>query len=49
MADFAVAYADQVERDYATLKAAVKNGKVKAYQEQQAPGGSVSPGGGASC
>jgi uncharacterized protein (DUF2252 family) len=33
MADFAVAYADQAERDYAALKAAVKNGKIKAYQE----------------
>jgi len=49
MADFAVAYADQAERDYATLKAAVKNGKVKTYQEQYAPGGSVAPGSGASC
>ena len=33
MADFAVAYADQAERDYAALKAAVKNGKVKAFRE----------------
>jgi len=34
MADFAVAYADQAERDYAALKAAVKNGKIKAYREE---------------
>ena len=34
MADFAVAYADQAERDYAALKAAVRNGKIKVYQEQ---------------
>jgi uncharacterized protein (DUF2252 family) len=34
MADFAVAYADQAERDYAALKTAVKNGKVKAYREE---------------
>ena len=31
--DFAVAYADQTERDYAALKAAAKNGKVKVYLE----------------
>jgi hypothetical protein len=34
MADFAVAYADQAERDYAMLKTAVKNGKIKAYREE---------------
>jgi len=34
MADFAMAYADQAERDYDALKAAVKNGKIKAYTEQ---------------
>jgi uncharacterized protein (DUF2252 family) len=33
MADFAVAYADQAERDYAALKTAAKNGKIKVYQE----------------
>jgi uncharacterized protein (DUF2252 family) len=33
MTDFAVAYADQAERDYAALKAAAKNGKIKVYQE----------------
>ena len=33
VADFALAYADQVERDYAALKAAVKNGKIKAFRE----------------
>jgi uncharacterized protein (DUF2252 family) len=33
MADFAVAYADQAERDHAALKAAVRHGKVAAYQE----------------
>jgi uncharacterized protein (DUF2252 family) len=32
MADFAVAYADQTERDYAALKTAVKRGRIKAYQ-----------------
>jgi hypothetical protein len=37
MADFAVAYADQVERDYATLKAAVKNGKVKPIRSNKRP------------
>jgi hypothetical protein len=30
---FAVAYADQAERDYAALKAAVRKGKVAVYQE----------------
>ena len=33
MGRFAVAYADQAERDYAVLKAAVRKGKVKVYQE----------------
>ena len=33
MADFAMAYADQVERDYAALKTAVKNGKINAFRE----------------
>lgn len=30
---FAVAYADQAERDHAALKAAVRKGKITAYQE----------------
>jgi len=33
VAQFAVAYADQTERDYAALKAAAKNGKIKVYRE----------------
>jgi uncharacterized protein (DUF2252 family) len=33
MGSFAVAYADQAERDHAALKAAVKNGKIRAYLE----------------
>ena len=33
MGTFALAYADQAERDYATLKTAVRNGKVAVYQE----------------
>src|SRR5271165_1229374 len=33
VAQFAVAYADQAERDYATLKAAVRMGTVEAYTE----------------
>ena len=33
MTDFAVAYADQVERDYSALKAAVKSGKITVYRE----------------
>jgi uncharacterized protein (DUF2252 family) len=33
MGKFAVAYADQAERDHAALKAAVRKGKVTAYQE----------------
>ena len=33
MANFATTYADQVERDYAALKTAVKIGKIKAYRE----------------
>ena len=31
--DFAVAYADQAERDHAALKAAVRTGKIIVYQE----------------
>jgi uncharacterized protein (DUF2252 family) len=31
--DFAVAYADQAERDHATLKAAVRKGRITAYQD----------------
>ncbi len=34
MGDFAVAYANQAERDHAALKAAVRKGKIIAYQEQ---------------
>ena len=30
---FALAYADQAERDYAALKATVRKGKVTIYQE----------------
>ena len=33
MGRFALAYADQAERDYAALKAAVKRGKIKVFQE----------------
>ena len=33
MGKFAVTYANQVEEDYATLKAAAKNGKIKVYEE----------------
>ena len=33
MGDFALAYADQAERDHAALKAAVRKGKISAYQE----------------
>jgi uncharacterized protein (DUF2252 family) len=33
MGKFAVAYADQAERDHAALKAAVRQGKVTVYQE----------------
>ena len=33
MGKFAVAYADQAERDHAELKAAVRNGKIEAYRE----------------
>jgi uncharacterized protein (DUF2252 family) len=33
MANFAVAYADQAERDHAALKAAVRQGKLTVYQE----------------
>ncbi|HEY2476774.1 MAG TPA: DUF2252 domain-containing protein [Candidatus Cybelea sp.] len=33
VADFAVAYADQAERDYDALKDAVKSGKIDAYVE----------------
>ena len=30
---FAVAYANQAERDYAALKAAVRKGKIKVFRE----------------
>jgi len=33
MGEFAVAYADQVERDHAELKAAVRRGKIEVYRE----------------
>jgi uncharacterized protein (DUF2252 family) len=33
LGDFAVAYANQAERDHAALKAAVRNGKVKVFTE----------------
>ncbi len=33
MTNFAVAYADQTERDYAALKTAVRNGTIQAYRE----------------
>ena len=33
MGDFALAYADQAERDHAALKAAVRKGKIEVYQE----------------
>jgi uncharacterized protein (DUF2252 family) len=33
MADFAVAYSDQAERDYAALKGAVRQGKIAVYRE----------------
>jgi hypothetical protein len=33
MGRFAVAYADQAERDHTALKAAVKKGKIKVYLE----------------
>ncbi len=33
MGSFALAYADQAERDHAALKAAVRKGKIKVYQE----------------
>jgi uncharacterized protein (DUF2252 family) len=33
MGDFALAYADQTERDHAALKAAVRAGKIKVYLE----------------
>jgi hypothetical protein len=33
MGDFAVAYADQAERDHAALRAAVRKGQVHVYQE----------------
>jgi hypothetical protein len=33
MGKFALAYADQAERDYAALKAAVRKGKIIAIQE----------------
>ncbi|MGH8507292.1 MAG: DUF2252 family protein [Gammaproteobacteria bacterium] len=34
MGDFALAYADQAERDHAALKAAVRAGKIKVYLEE---------------
>jgi uncharacterized protein (DUF2252 family) len=34
MGDFAVAYANQAERDHAALKAAVRKGRIIVYQEQ---------------
>ena len=34
IAEFSVAYADQAERDYATLKSAIKSGTIEAYTEQ---------------
>lgn len=36
MADFAVSYADQAERDHAALKTAVRKGRIIAYQEASA-------------
>lgn len=33
MGDFAIAYADQAERDHAKLKAAVRKGEIEVYQE----------------
>ena len=33
MGDFALAYADQAERDHAAFKAAVGAGKIKAFVE----------------
>jgi hypothetical protein len=33
MGKFALAYADQAERDHAALKAAVRKGKIAVYQE----------------
>ena len=33
LADFSVAYADQNERDYAALVAAVRNGRIEAHTE----------------
>ena len=33
MGDFAMAYADQAERDHAALKAAVRKGKIEVYRE----------------
>ena len=33
MGDFAVAYADQAERDHAALKAAVRKGEIEVYLE----------------
>jgi hypothetical protein len=34
MGRFALAYADQAERDYAALKSAVRNGRIDAYKEE---------------
>ncbi len=33
MGKFAMAYADQAERDHAALKATVRQGKITVYQE----------------
>ena len=35
MGNFALAYADQAERDHAALKAAVRNGKIVVSEESQ--------------
>ncbi len=34
MGDFALAYADQAERDHAALKAAVRSGKIEVQLEE---------------
>jgi len=38
MGSFAVAYADQTERDHAAMKAAVRSGKIKVQSEEQFAG-----------
>ncbi|MCU0851249.1 MAG: DUF2252 domain-containing protein [Candidatus Thermoplasmatota archaeon] len=35
IASFSVAYADQNEKDYASLKHAIREGKIKAQFEEQ--------------